>query len=268
MKKLFTLALLSIFAFVAVAQEKVVVLDKTGSVDEVKIKRSETGSYLETIHIAAKYGHYKDESGSFTIFLKDKNENNIFNDVGTDEIGLCQYGTDTFPAIFEGRTMTSIEGKNYIEINSQVYELTQISPAGDTILINPVTSSMVTPKLKMVDKLPTVNVKLLDGTEKSFQDFANQGKYIYVEFWGAWCHACIKLIPELDVLQKTYGDKLTIISLNFKDDTESIKQFTAANNMTWLQAIATKTTNREFVQSQSGFPYGALFAPDGSVVKH
>jgi cytochrome c biogenesis protein CcmG, thiol:disulfide interchange protein DsbE len=72
-------------------------------------------------------------------------------------------------------------------------------------------------------KVPTVEVKKLDGSKISTSTFTNNGKPIIISFWATWCKPCKK---ELDNIAENYSDwqketgvKLIAISV---DDARSI----------------------------------------------
>jgi cytochrome c-type biogenesis protein len=44
-----------------------------------------------------------------------------------------------------------------------------------------------------------------------------RGKVVVLSFWSAHCRSCEKIIPGLVRLQKKYGEKLVIISINSGD---------------------------------------------------
>ncbi|MBC7862928.1 MAG: TlpA family protein disulfide reductase [Bacteroidia bacterium] len=52
-------------------------------------------------------------------------------------------------------------------------------------------------------KLPSVDVKKLDGSKISTGTFSNNGKPIIISFWATWCKPCKK---ELDAISETYTD--------------------------------------------------------------
>ena len=41
-----------------------------------------------------------------------------------------------------------------------------------------------------------------------------KGKFVLIDFWATWCPPCRKAIPELNGLQKKFGDKLVVIGLS------------------------------------------------------
>ncbi len=67
-------------------------------------------------------------------------------------------------------------------------------------------------------KVPTVQVKTMDGSAFSTSKFSNNGKPIIIDFWATWCKPCI---AELDAIsdnyaqwQKETGVKIITISVD------------------------------------------------------
>lgn len=211
-------------------------------------------------------GDYQDSTASFSIFLKDGNANNIYDEVGIDEIVITQFGIDTLGSVLHGVNKLTVDSTSkYIRVNDRFFEIKKVDPKGTYITLLPLDTAGIDADLYMMDRLPALDFELLSGEKSNFHDYLHKGKYVYVEIWGIWCPGCLKIIKELRTLHQTHQDKLTIISLNYKDDLEEAQQFATLNTMNWIQGISTEALNTAFVQT--GFPFGVLFDSQGNLVK-
>ncbi len=52
-------------------------------------------------------------------------------------------------------------------------------------------------------KIPSVDVKTLDGEIFNTANISNNGKPVIISFWATWCKSCIK---ELDAIEDVYED--------------------------------------------------------------
>lgn len=88
------------------------------------------------------------------------------------------------------------------------------------------------------------------------------GKFVLVDFWATWCGPCRKSIPELNKMQKKFGDKLVIIGLS-DEPLEKVKAF---NNprIEYANGIDTKKTMSTFLGIR-GIPHMILIDPSGIV---
>jgi thiol-disulfide isomerase/thioredoxin len=61
------------------------------------------------------------------------------------------------------------------------------------------------------DREPTY--PLLDGGEIRFSEL--QGKVVFINYWAEWCKPCRTEMPELNEVQKTLGDKVRVLAVNY-----------------------------------------------------
>lgn len=92
--------------------------------------------------------------------------------------------------------------------------------------------------LTIGDTLPDITLRNFinyKDTAAKLSDF--RGKFIILDFWAAWCGACITALPKLDSLQVKYEGWLNIILVNCtrrSHDTEKSIKNLATNN--WQNA--------------------------------
>ncbi len=113
-------------------------------------------------------------------------------------------------------------------------------------------------------KLPSVNIKNLDGKTISTQTISNDGKPIIVSFWALWCKPCKK---ELDAYNELYEDwqdetgvKIIAISIDDARSTAKVKPFVSGKD--W-QFDVLLDPNQEFKRAMSVNMIPHTFILDG-----
>ena len=84
-------------------------------------------------------------------------------------------------------------------------------------------------------KLPSVNIKDMDGKSINTAKFSNDGKPIVISFWATWCKPCkleLNTIAELyDDWQEETGVKLVAVSIDDQRSTKTVKP--TVNSLGW-----------------------------------
>ncbi len=90
-------------------------------------------------------------------------------------------------------------------------------------------SSSVFAQTEQGGKLPSVNIKTLNGNVFNTQNITNDGKPIILSFWALWCKPCKK---ELDAYNDLYeewqeetGVKIYAVSIDDARSTAKVKPF-------------------------------------------
>lgn len=89
-----------------------------------------------------------------------------------------------------------------------------------------------------------------------------KGKFVMIDFWATWCGPCRKAIPELNSLQKKFGDKLTVIGVS--DETEDKVRAMKEPKIEYAVAIDTQKRMSHALEVK-GIPHVILMDPDGVV---
>ena len=83
-------------------------------------------------------------------------------------------------------------------------------------------------------KLPSVDVKTLDGKTINTSQFTNNGKPIIITFWAMWCTNCVKELKAIqdvyDDWQKETGVKVIAISIDDSKSVDKVKPFVNGKN--------------------------------------
>jgi cytochrome c biogenesis protein CcmG/thiol:disulfide interchange protein DsbE len=98
-----------------------------------------------------------------------------------------------------------------------------------------VVSSISAQDIKQGSKLPSVNIKTLDGETYNTQQIDNDGKPIIISFWALWCKPCKK---ELDAYNDNYEDwqeetGVKIIAVSIDDARSTAKVMPFVNGKAW-----------------------------------
>jgi len=218
-------------------------------------------------HIKLPATDYKSGSVQFTIALFDANNDSVWNTPETDMVIIAPYKTDTVythigcqaALINWHKTVTVKAGKALFRINC-------IKANAGKLVVTKLMNDTTKPDAMLFNTIPDINVTLLSGKQDSLKNLLDRKKYTYVLFWGTWCQNCLESLNEMKKIYATYNSSLNMISMDFSDaDTNKIRKLVQEKGYTWPQVISTEQLNEAF--SQSGYPYGVLFAPDGGLVK-
>lgn len=114
-------------------------------------------------------------------------------------------------------------------------------------------------------QVPDFTFTTLDGHERRLSDY--RGKYVLLDFWGAWCRPCWAEIP---YLVKTYAatdrETFEIIGMNWDEDPGKAAEFAARHGIRWpnaRKASIEDTVLRRFrIRS---FPVHILIDPAGKI---
>lgn len=88
---------------------------------------------------------------------------------------------------------------------------------------------------KQGKKLPSVNVKTLEGETYNTKNISNDGKPIIISFWALWCKPCKK---ELDAYNDNFEDwqdetGVKIIAVSIDDSRSTAKVLPFVNGKDW-----------------------------------
>ena len=73
--------------------------------------------------------------------------------------------------------------------------------------------------------IPPPAVKLMRGTDKSFDWKALEDKVVLIDFFDTFCGTCIQIMPKLQQLEKKHADKFKVITVTWQDKATIEKLF-------------------------------------------
>lgn len=89
-------------------------------------------------------------------------------------------------------------------------------------------------QLKPGSVFPDFHAKDLAGHPLSVSQY--RGKVVLVDFWATWCPPCRAEMPNVVAAYQKYHDKgFEIVGISLDQKEDQLKQYLAANNMTWPQ---------------------------------
>ncbi len=74
----------------------------------------------------------------------------------------------------------------------------------------------------------------LQITDNNFNELADSGKPLVVDFWATWCGPCKLIAPFVDELAEEYKDTVNIGKCNIDENTDLPAQFGIRNIPTLL----------------------------------
>jgi len=115
-------------------------------------------------------------------------------------------------------------------------------------------------------QLPDFSFVDFEGKKRTLYEF--KGKYVLLDFWGAWCFDCHAETPfHVEAYKRFRSRGLEILSLNTDEKLETAKNYLLKNNMTWTQATNESIRNLVEVTFQiQEYPSTILIGPDAKVI--
>ena len=100
-----------------------------------------------------------------------------------------------------------------------------------------------------------------DPAEFNIQDY--KGKWLVLNYWAIWCGPCEEEMPELNELQKSYADELTVLGVNYDDKKgeELLKDIRSIGME--FGYLESNPANQLKLSRPEGLPVTYLFSPDG-----
>lgn len=96
-----------------------------------------------------------------------------------------------------------------------------------------------------------------------------RGKYVVLDFWGAWCIWCVRGIPHMKEAYAKYKDKMEILGIDCRDAEPKWKAAVNEYELPWLQ-VRCPDDKLQALSSQyniEGFPTKVIIDPEGKIVK-
>ena len=116
---------------------------------------------------------------------------------------------------------------------------------------------------------PDFTLKDINGKPLALSSL--RGKWVIIDFWGAWCKWCIKGVPDMKEYYAKYQDKLEILGVDCNDTVEKWKGAVAQYELPWLHVYndmdKEDSNNPLALYGVRGFPTKVIINPEGYVAK-
>lgn len=122
---------------------------------------------------------------------------------------------------------------------------------------------------KQGSKLPSVNVKTLEGETFNIQDISNDGKPIIISFWALWCKPCKK---ELDAYSDNIDDwkdetGVKIIAVSIDDARSTAKVLPFVSGKGWeFDVLLDPNGDLKRAMSVNMVPHTFILDGEGNIV--
>lgn len=118
-------------------------------------------------------------------------------------------------------------------------------------------------------KLPSVNVKDMDGKSFNTSSISNDGKPIIVNFWATWCKPCIQELANIneiyDKWQKETGVKIYAVSLDDSRSSKKVKPFIKGRDWKY-EVILDENSDFKRAMNVNNPPHTFLIDGKGNIV--
>jgi hypothetical protein len=186
-----------------------------------------------------KYGN-----DSFRIAVFDANNNGLFNDTDTDKVITANMADSIFDSKDDLRCFTITNKKEdlYIEKDGEQFEILQIDPAGNYVVLKSLTEQLQMGRLPEGKKIPKFKYIDWQGNIHKIKKLRKYDVFIY--FTGPNSKNFNKDTATLRLLAATYPDKLRVIGFIDVNKSYELKIFGMYANLNWIAAFKKKDINR------------------------
>jgi len=74
---------------------------------------------------------------------------------------------------------------------------------------------------------------MIEATVETFDDLSREGE-VLVDIWGPDCQPCLALMPAVEALAETYGDKVRFLKVNAPDNRKVCRDLRVAGLPAYL----------------------------------
>ncbi len=115
---------------------------------------------------------------------------------------------------------------------------------------------------------PSFSYPDIEGSNISLETF--RGRYVYIDVWATWCAPCLKELPHLEELQKTYkGNRnIAFVSISIDQNKDAWRKMVTEKKMKGFQLIGDKAWASQICDDYmiQGIPRFILIDKEGKII--
>lgn len=112
---------------------------------------------------------------------------------------------------------------------------------------------------------PNFTLKDINGKSVSLSDFKGK-KAVVLDFWGTWCHWCMKGVPDMKVAYESCKNNIEFVGIDCGDSPEDWKSTVAEKGMNWTQLINEEANDVSQLYGIQGYPTKIIINKEGIIV--
>ncbi|MBR1769801.1 MAG: TlpA family protein disulfide reductase [Bacteroidales bacterium] len=118
-------------------------------------------------------------------------------------------------------------------------------------------------------KLPSVNIKDMEGKVVNTSSFSNDGKPYVICFWATWCHPCLQ---ELSAMAELYDDwrnesGMKIYAISLDDTRTKGKVKPTVNSQEWsYEVMIDENSDFKRAMGVNNPPHTFIIGSDGTIL--
>jgi hypothetical protein len=186
-------------------------------------------------------GRYQTDTDSFTIALKDMNNDGIFNESCMDKLYVGGVGEEIHTEEMS-LILPNIE-EVYFEWNKKRYQLKSIVPNGSVVQIIEVKDAILTKQLEIGKRIPEFSFINIQNQKEDLKKYKKKSTYVY--FWDE------QTLSDEDTaylrkIKEELSEDLYLITLNYGDNHRNVRKYNYYRQIQWPIAFASYQIGKLF----------------------
>ena len=186
-------------------------------------------------------GVFRSGTDSFTLAVKDMNNDGIFNESCMDKFYVGGVGEQIHTE--EMALILPEISDVYFEWNKKRYRLKSVDPTGSDITFEEINNPILTKQLEVGKRLPEFSFINIENQKEEIKKYKKKPTYIF--FWDE------ETLSDEDTmylrkLHEEYHDQLNIITLNYGDNQRNVRKYHYYSQIKWPIAFASYQIGKLF----------------------